>query len=209
METKKSPLSIRVIYWLTNISLGLTAFAFLLILLLNILLYTTDFGKEMQIQTELPVQVDFLEKGSLFINDQLIEVELVDATSKIHFIDTPEFITKKVGFVILLLILGMGYLTWIFRTFIRNVKNGEIFTIKNIGILKKLSYGIAGFWLFTNIYMRVYYYLIVKHLKFENIHFTGDISNYNELLLMALFIWMLAHIFIVGLKLQQEKELTI
>lgn len=209
MKTKKTPLSIRVIYWTTNFSLGILTLILLASIAFNILLYTNFFGNDMQLHTHLPVKLDFLEIGNLHLNNQDIKVELVEASARIHFFNTPSFITKKIGLVILLVILGTGYSTWIFRTFIKNVKNGETFTIKNISILKKLAYGIAGFWLFTLIYMRIFYYYIAKNLEFENIRITEDLPNYSGILFIALFIWVLAHIFITGLKLQQEKDLTI
>ncbi len=209
MESKKAPLSIRVIYWLTNFSLGMLALISLLAVVFNILLYTNFFGDDMQLHTRLPVKVDFLEVGNLYLNNQDVKVELVDATTSIHFFNTPSFITKRIGIVMLLVALAATYLTWIFQTFIWNVKKGQTFNIKNIELLKKLSYGIVGFWLFTVIYMRLFYYIIVKNLEFENIRLTDDIPNYSGILFIALFIWVLAHIFITGLKLQQEQDLTI
>jgi len=76
-------------------------------------------------------------------------------------------------------------------------------------ILKKLSYGIAIFWLFTVVYMHLIYHYIAKNLEFENIKITNDVSNYPGILFIALFIWTLAHIFITGLKLKEENDLTI
>ncbi len=209
METKKAPLSIRIIYWLTNISLGLLALIIIASLVFNVLLYTDFFGNNMQLHIQLPVKVDFLETGVLHLNNQDTKVELVDATTRIHFFNTPDFIAKKVGIAILLVTLFAGYLTWIFRTFIKNVKDGETFNIKNIRLLKTLAYGIAGFWLFTVVYMRIAYYYIAQNLEFTHVHITNDIPNYPGILFIALFIWVLAHIFITGLKLQQEKDLTI
>lgn len=209
METKRAPLSIRIIYWLSSIVIGLLALVLLATIVFNILLYTDFFGNDMQLHTNLPVKVDFLEIGNLHLNNQDIKVELVEATTRIHFFNTPAFITRKVGMAILFVVLIAGYLTWTFRRFIKNVKNGDTFNIKNISLLKSLSYGLVGFWLFTMIYMRIVYYYIAKRLEFENLLITDDIPNYSGILFIALFIWVLAHIFITGLKLQQEKDLTI
>lgn len=209
MKTKKSPLSILIVYWITNISLGLLLIIFLAAVAFNILMYTNFFGDNMQLHTQLPVKVDFLETGNLHINNQDVKVELVEATTKIHFFNTPEYIYKKIGIVVLLVVVGFSYLMWIFRVFIKNVKNGRIFNINNIQLLKKLAYGIALFWLFTVVYMRVFAYSIAEKLQFENIRITNDFPNYSGVLFLALFIWVLAHIFITGLKLQQEKDLTI
>jgi len=211
MESIKSPLSIRIIYWLTSFSLVMMIIVSLAAIVFNFMLYTKFFegDSNMQLHTDLPVKVDFLEIGKLRLNNQSVDVQLVEATSRIHFFNTPLFITRKVAPVIFLLVSGVVYMIWIFRNFIKNVKNGEIFNIKNITLLKHLSYGMVGLWLFTVVYMRIFYYYIVKNLEFENVRITEEIPNHSGLLFTALLIWVLAHIFITGLKLQEEKDLTI
>lgn len=209
MKTKKSPLSIRVIYWFTSIILGLMTIIFFASIIFNAMLYTDFFGNDMQLHIQLPVKVDFLEIGNLHVNDQDIKVALVDATTQIHFINTPKFITKKGGIAIMIIILFGWYLTWTFREFIKNVKNNKTFTLDNIALLKRISYTLLGLWLATVIYMRLAYYYIAKRLEFDSLLITDEIPNYSGILFVALFIWVLAHIFSTGLKLQQEKDLTI
>ncbi len=209
MKIRKPPLSIRVIYWFTSIMFGLLTIILFATIIFNALLYTDFFGNDMQLHIQLPVKVDFLEIGNLHVNDQDINVQLVDATSQIHFIDTPKFITRKGGVAILFVVLFGCYLIWTFRKFIKNVKNNQTFTLNNIELLKRISYTLLIFWLFTVIYMRIAYYYIAKRLEFESVRITDDIPNYLGILFVALFIWVLAHIFSTGLKLQQEKDLTI
>ena len=205
----KPPLSIRIIYWLSNIVLGLLTLVFFAAIVFNILFYTDFFGDNMQLHTTLPVKVDFLEKGNLYLNGQIVQVELVEAASRIHFINTPNFISKKVGIAVLFVVLFGLSLTWLFRTFIKNVKDGETFTVNNILLLQKLAYTLVALWLFTVIYMRLAYYYIAKNLEFEHVLITDDIPNYTGILVAALFLWVLAHIFITGVKLQEEQDLTI
>ena len=210
MKTIKSPFSIRLIYWFTNISLGLLALVFLVAIIFNILLYTDFFGSDMQLHTQLPVKVDLVEKGLLHLNNQDLKVELVEAKTKIHFLNTPTFLAKKFGIAILILILVVSYITWIFSLFIANVERGIIFTIDNINLLKKLAYGIVGYWFFTLVYYQLFYYYIAQHLEFDNVIIgSNEVSIDSNMLFVALFIWVLAHIFIKGVQLQQEKDLTI
>jgi hypothetical protein len=210
MKTIKIPLSIRLIYWFTNITLGLLSLVFIVAIVFNVLLYTDFFGNDVQLHTQLPVKVDFLEIGNLHLNDKDIKVELVEATTKIHFFNTPTFIAKKIGIILLIVVLVIGYITWIFKRFIVNVKNGIIFTIDNIKLLKKLAYGIIGFWIFTLVYSQLFYYYIAKNLEFKNVRIaSNDVSVDSDMLFVALIIWVLAHIFIKGVQLQQEKDLTI
>ncbi len=101
---------------------------------------------------------------------------------------------------------------WIFRTFIKNVKKGKIFSIKNISLLKRISYVLLGSWLVHLVYAQFILYFITRHFKFTHVQMITDsygLNSYAGILWIALFIWVLAHIFITGLKLQQEKDLTV
>jgi len=49
----------------------------------------------------------------------------------------------------------------------------------------------------------------ILNLQFENVRITNEIPSYSGILMAALFLWMLAHIFITGVKLKQENDLTI
>jgi len=209
MKTKKAPLSIRIMLWLTNVVVGLLMLIAIFSILINILLHTGFIGEDIQLHTQFPVKVDFNEIGTLVMNDQTINVKLVNASTKIHFIDTPVFIAKKVAVVLSLVVLGILYIMILFRRFIKNVKNGLTFNISNIKILKKISYSIVFFWLFTEIYMHIYYYYIATRVEFENIKISTDVDNYPWILVLALVIWVLAHVFTKGLEIQKENDLTI
>ena len=206
---KTDALSIKILYWLINIILGLFSLVIVAVIVFNILLYTNYFDDSMQLHVLLPVKVSFIETGLLHLNSQNIKVELVEAISKIHFFDTPNFITRKAGFILFLIVSLTAYFLWVFRLFVKNVKNGIVFTIKNIKHIKTLSYLLLGFWLVLIVYARLVYYYIVTNMHFENIQITNDYQNYSGVLLAALLVWVIAHIFGVGLKLQQDNDLTI
>lgn len=209
MKIIKPPFSISVIYWFTQVifilllSIGVGA------LLFNILLYTDFFGDDLQLHTYLPAKVNFLEKGDLFLNGKHVEVELVEASTKIHFFNTPGFIAKKIGAALLVVVSMIIYLVFEFRKFIGNVKKGVIFTQTNIFSLKKIAYGLVALWLFSVVYFRIAYHYIATNLSFEQVVITDEIPYYSGILFLALFIWVLAHIFITGLKIKEEQDLTV
>ncbi|MCK5846941.1 MAG: DUF2975 domain-containing protein [Bacteroidales bacterium] len=208
MKNTKSPLSIRIIYWFTIAIQYLLGMVVIGAIAFNVFIYL-EISDNLQIHTQFPAKVDFLEVGNLDINDQNVKIELVEATTKIHFIDTPIFIAKKAAIAMLIATSGFLYLIIVFKKFITNVKNGQTFNIENIKLLKKLSYGIVGFWLFTMIYMKLFYHYIGTRVEFEHIRISSDTNDYSVLLFIALLIWVLAHIFIKGLELQNDKDLTI
>jgi hypothetical protein len=209
MKTQKAPLSIRIFYWIINFNLILLML-FALGTIANILFKTHFFWNDMELfgSFGLPFKVDFLETGNLKMDNQLIKLELVQATGRIKILDSPNFISKYIAPFRLLLILAVGYLFWIFRKFLKNVKDGKTFEIKNISLLKQLAFGLALLWFYNYMAMAIAYHLIAKHIEFENIIITDDFDG-SPMLTVALMIWVLAHIFIKGVKLQEEKDLTI
>lgn len=206
---KTDALSIKILYWLTNIILGLLSLVIFGAILINILVHSDYYKGSLQLQVQLPIEVSFTETGVLHLNDQDIAVDLIEAYSKIHFNSTPAFISRKVAFFLLLVVSLLSYFLWVFRLFVKNVKNAIVFTRKNISHIKKMSYILLGFWILFIAYGRFTYYYIVNNMHFENIEFTSDYRNYTGILLAALLLWAIAHIFGVGLKLKQENELTI
>ena len=160
----------------------------------------------------LPVNIKILETGQLHHGNKNFTLKLKTTTENIEVVNPPRFITKKSVLVNLLIFLISLYLIWIFRKFVKNVKNGETFSIKNILLLKRIAYVLVGSWFVNTIYAQFLYFYITGHVKFTQIHIlsTGFLYNLNiDLLWQALIIWVLAHIFITGLKLKQEKDLTI
>lgn len=205
---KNKPFSLKLIYWLTNIVYYFMILGAIMALIFSLLLFFNKIG-DMHLNVSLPIKVDFHETGILHLNNQNIKVELVGAAPKIHFLDTPNFLTKQLSLFIILIVSFCAFLVYTFRTFVKNVYQGSVFSLKNIALLKQLAYGLIGMWMFGVIYFRLGYHFLAKNLIFENIHITDDIPNYSGVLLTALFIWVLAHIFKMGLELKQETDLTI
>ena len=208
METKKPPLSIRIIYWVTNVLFWLSIVISFVMLFDNILLYT---GIETNVGTSLhlPISINIQETGHL---NQHTTLKLITYSHLSKIVDPPVFIAKKIAIVILFFVLIGIYILWIFRKFIKNVKQGEIFSIHNISLLKKISYVYVGLWLVRTVFAQFIYSYFIDHIQLDNVKILSGGFFYNlnlDLLWNALIIWVLAHIFITGLKLQREKDLTI
>lgn len=209
MKNHKIPFSIKLLYWLTNIVFVLMILVCALVLLMNVLLYTNVFGEDVQMHAQLPVNVDLLETGNLHLNRQNIQVKLVDASAQIHFVDTPEFISRRIGVIVLVVTILILAVVRTFQLFMKNVYKGEVFILRNILLIKNLAYGLFAIWLFTIIYMHLFYYIVAKNLNFENVKIQDDVQSYSGVLIVSLFVWILAHIFEVGLRLKEDKDLTI
>jgi hypothetical protein len=212
MKTNESPLSIGVIYWIVNLFFWLAVVATFFFVMDTVLFYTglsNDIGSYGR---TLPVNIKISETGQLHHDNQTTILKLKAFTEDIEVVNPPRFITKKLVPGNLLIILIALYLIWIFRKFAKNVKNGETFSIKNISLLKRISYVLVVAWLAKTVYAQFLYFYITDHLKLDHIQIASSSFLYNlniDLLWQALIIWVLAHIFITGLKLKQEKDLTI
>lgn len=209
MKTLKTPLSINIIYWLTQVIFGLFLLVCGAAVVFNIMLYTDFFGNDLQLHTRFPVKVNILEEGNLYLNNTNIKVELVEGITKIHFFNTPLFLARWIGTALMMAIFIILYAMFSFRKFIINVKKHLIFLEENIQHLKNMAYAILALWIFTIVYMRIMYQTIAKHIEFKHVEIVDDFPNFAGLLMAALFIWVLSHIFMRGVKLQDEQNLTV
>lgn len=211
MENKKTPMSFHVIYWITNIITGLFFLVSVGVLALYILLWTDFFGPEsdLQLHIDLPGQIEYVDCGTMQYVDGDIDIKLVEASTKIHIVNTPLPIARNLALILLGVCALMFYMLFTFRQFISNVRKGQIFTINNIMRLQNISYVLVGFWVLMIVYRRVAYHLITTRLDMENVEVVSNFNSYAGILLAALFIWVLSHIFIRGLRLKEEQDLTI
>ena len=209
MKTSKTPLSIKVIYWITQIIFGLLLIVGGGVIVFNIMLFTDFFGNDLQLHVQFPVKVNILEEGNLFLSGQNIKIELVEGITKIHFFNTPMFLARWFGSAMLIAMGIIIYLIFTFRKFIINVKQHTIFVIDNIQYLKNIAYGLFTLWLFAIVYMRIIYSVIGSRVEFNYVEIIQDYPKFSGLLLLSLFIWVLSHIFMTGLRLQEEKDLTV
>jgi len=209
MENKKTPLSFNVIYWVMNVILVLSGLIAMGTIVLYVMLWTDFFGNDLQLHVNLPGKVNYLQCGTMSLMGTDIQVELVDASARIHFFNTPTFLARHF-FSFLMGVVALGVFTiWTFRQFIVNVRKGLTFTVSNIILLQRISYSLVGFWIIMIVYSRSAYYYISSRVQIENVEIIEDFDNHIGILLTALFIWVLSHIFMRGLKLQQEQDLTV
>ncbi len=213
MKAKHTPTSINLLYWLSNFSLVMLSIALFVVIVVSILAYTKpgSFDKDLSYTIPFPVNVKYISSGTLLLNNQEIKVELVDATARLEIHNPPPLINKIVIISLICTFLFSGLLIVLFRKFIKNVKAGQVFSVENINLLKYLSYGLVIVWVFQAIIIPIFhiYIVIANQLEFKDQSISVNIFHNSSTLVIALVIWMLAHIFLHGVRLQQEKDLTI
>lgn len=209
MKKRKNPLSINIIYWMTQVVFWLFIAVFVGAVALNIATQFELFDADMQLHTNLTTEVNYTEKGSLYLFDEEQEVEFVEAIGKIHFINTNPVLAKWFSGALICVVIIVLYIFLMFKRFIGNMYRGLIFERFNIQMLKKMAYGFLALWLFTIIYSRLFYYFIAKQIEFEHLVISSNFNNYGDLLLVALLLWVLSHVFMQGVKLEDDQKLTV
>lgn len=206
---KKTPLSIRVIYILTSIVYYLTALVSALGIILAFAILFGFLQNDLQLHVEMPVEVNFDEIGTAVVGGQELKVQIVEAIGKVHLIDTPSFIARRLAIPLLLLFPIVFWLVFLFHRFIRNVREGRVFEKRNFELLQMLGYSLMGLWLLMVVYMQIVRYTLVNDFVFEQIEITGNVRWFAGIFVGGLFTLVLAHIFLKGQQLEEENELTI
>jgi hypothetical protein len=174
----------------------------------NIALYLVDLD-ELHLHAVLPSEASYTEKGTVHLFGKEHEVEFVEATGKIHFINTDQRLAKWFGGFLMGIVCILLYIFLMFKRFIVNVYKGYIFEHFNIRMLKNMAYGLIAFWGFMLLYSRLFYYYIGKNAQFKHLTVSDNLNSYGFLLAIALFLWILSHIFMTGVKMQDEQNFTI
>lgn len=209
MKTQKTPWSIKILYWFTQFAFWMTSIITVVVILANLVLLTDIFTEPIQLRISMPVPIEVLESGVLHLENSDLPVRIEQAYGKLHFVDTPIYITRMVVKLMLVVILIGWFITFKFRKFMRNLKNGLLFEIENINNLKHISYGLVALFVFSRFYMGMLKIMMEKQLEFSTIKIGGDAYNTDVIIEIALLLWVLAHVFVKGIEMKNEQELTI
>jgi len=208
MESLNQPRSVKIIYWITLIVYWMFAIVTYIAMAFAIALIL-GFLNKTQLHIGMPLGIDINEVGLLEVSGQRVDVQYKEMYGKLHIIDTPREISRVYGFLMLFILSVALYIFMTFKKFITNVYQGAYFDRSNILLLKRIAYALVGVWLFTVFYVVFQYFYLMQNMEFETVIQSGDFQTYPVLLLVALLIWVLSHIFQKGVELQQDKELTI
>ena len=206
---KKAPISVRIIHFFSVIVFWLLIIITVASFIFNILLLTDLFGNDFQLRIALPVTFEVEETGIVQLYNKTNAVRIEEATGQLHVVDTPLRFSKIIMRIVFAVVAIALFMTWKFKLFITNIKNGLIFEKSNINNLKHISYGILTLFLLTKVYEQILYHTLVKYLDFNTIIIGRDFTDRSDMLVVAMLLWVLAHVFMKGVEMKQEQELTI
>ncbi|RLD20769.1 MAG: hypothetical protein DRI71_09950 [Bacteroidetes bacterium] len=206
---KKAPISVRIIHVLSVIVFWILVVITAASFVFNILLQTNAIGGDFQLRIALPVTFEVEEVGKAQLFDTINDVRIEEATGQLHIVNTPVRFSKIVLRILFAVVAIVLFMTWKFKMFITNIKDGLIFDASNINNLKHIAYGILILWLLTKVYMEVFYHTFVKFVEFHSVTLANDVTNENNMIVIALLLWVLAHIFMKGVEMKKEQDLTV
>lgn len=209
MKETKTPLSIKLIYWLTNFAFWMMTAIVIIILIANIMYVTVGYDHNLPVQISMPIPVDVNEIGTVNIGEDVFNVQIVDAYGKMKFIDAPSIIMRWFVHVVLLTGLMGWFVIWRLKEFTYNIRNGKIFDLVNINKLKQVAYGLLALYITSRIYMGVLSIQFQNNLEMSSISLGSKLYDTDSIIIASVVLWALAHIFMKGVEMKQEQELTI
>jgi hypothetical protein len=206
---QKAPISVRIINVLSIISFWILIVVTSISFIGNIILETGLIDEEFGLKIALPVTFDVVETGATKIGAHHGDIRIEDATGQMYLPKTPIQFTKSLMRLLFAVLLIALFMAWKFKMFIANIKEGLIFESTNINNLKHIAYGILILFLITKVYEEVLYYTMVRYVEFESIIIGRERTERSDMIIAALLLWIVAHIFMKGVEMKEDQELTI
>lgn len=209
MKTQKSNFSIKLIDGLSHLFFWFFAVVASLLVIIIVINSLGLASTNVNIGIDLPTSFKVLEKGSFNNGDTPLAITITEASGTIMFENAPRQFTTILLLLIVPVLAAFLYMLWLFKGFTKNVKLGNTFKAENIRHLKRIAYVIAGTWLYLQTVNAVYNFYIVPKFSFNNLQFEYSHGSLGGMLLFALFMWVLSHIFEKGAEIEEENRLTV
>ncbi len=202
----KTPLSIKLIYWIVNFAFWIAIIGIAAIIVEHILLFINPDSYHFSKFT-IPLKLDLLPISEVSINGKITSVKIskIQGIFNIWDLGTPPAIV----FYINLFLNGtlFIYALHTVKKILINVKGNSVFTFVNVNYLKKASFAFFIIWIVSDIILQSYMEIRFAFFNpFNNLFMDYLLSTH---LLIAAILLAIAYIFEHGVKLQNYKDLTI
>jgi hypothetical protein len=214
------PRSIGLLYLITKLSFW---FSILFSLVLSSLLIYGTLGKNIPLKVTLETNDSIYEKDYSFNNKdvvikkskltkefpiQTLKRKLILKHQAFHLASIPEQIT--ILFSTLLLLAIMMRTTYCSKEFMRAMNKGLYFERATIEKLRAISYLLLSAWFLNLLSSSILKFLWANPVvnPIAKIHLSTNFPSIN-LLVFSLMLWVLSYVFLQGVKLKEENELTV
>jgi hypothetical protein len=209
MTKKESPLSIKIIYWLTEVIYFMSAILALGAIGLFIWSLFGPIPESLNLHLQSPYTFELETPGTYHLEGITQELNFTEINGRIGFQDTP---TKIVHWMTTAIFIGAMILFMVvrsFRAFVRVLRSGSYFDPRNVGRLKHMALWILVFWVFNKVYFIALGEFLRDSLYLDGMEIIGVYDTGSVEIFVALFLWVLSHIFQQGMEIQNENELTV
>jgi hypothetical protein len=209
---QKAPLKIRIIETIISTIYGLTILFCLVTIFFAILSSTGTFidspKMSFQLPIEIPIKSDAEHNGRVRFCGQEVELADLNASGKVEIKNAPKSLAIISSILYAITTFFAVFIMHLLYRFVSNVKKGVVFEKENLKLLRKLGYTLLGFYFFN---------LLVPLLWKLGFEIDGHATNFSlhidgsslATLISALFILMISQLFLHGLEMKNENELTI
>jgi hypothetical protein len=203
----KTSISIKVLYWFTNIFYWVLIGALVLFISSRVL-HVWDMDFDFSSTMGVRLDKELLNISSIQINEIETPIKVSKILGKVAIKDLPGGFSWVLDALAVVTITLFLYILNRVRAFFSRVKNDSIFTYENVILLTHASYGLFTYGLLdilTNLYMKWSYSIGSK----TQINIDMPSIFFNNGFVFGLLLLVLAQIFKRGVELQNEVELTV
>ena len=205
----KDSKALKICYFFTNLSYYLSLVCFVGVMLL--LAVDGITGAKVIKYMHLPVEVTYEDIGRTLPLEQIKSDDIMPVVGFQNVkLDVSNFDHMAQNMWIpFILLIGLVYVLYLFRLFLRTVRENSPFAPENPQRLKRIGYlvtaagPVAG--IMNNIYARIYIHFI--DLPGATIDVTKN--DYAYPIFLGLMIIVIAHIFDIAVKMKLEQDLTV
>lgn len=201
----KTPLSISVIYWVVSAVYWVIIIVFILLMIQY--MYVWDLiDYALMSNIKLPVDPKLIDLQSMVLNESVTPVKVNSVIAEVDYAHLDKYFLGIYNGGTLILV-GILFFWWTnIRQFMSNVRRNVIFSAANVKYIKTAAYGMFVVW-FISLLLHIYhswYFDLLNPITIDFIDLFFD--NY---FVAGMAILALAYVFETGVKLQEEKNLTI
>ncbi len=209
LKSLKDSKALKVCYWFTNISFYLSCFAAILVV---VLLGVNMFGGVRTLKyMQLPIIVTYDDISRTLPLDQTKSDELVPVVGFERVkLDVSKYEKMaQMMWLPLILLLGVIYIIYLFKIFLKTVRLNSPFDKDNPKRLKLIGYLITAagpiVGITSNIYARIFIHLI--DLPGASIEIPTEMYPFT--IFLGLMIVVIAQVFEIAVKMKLEQDLTV
>ncbi len=202
----KTPLSIRLIYWMINIGFWLNI-AGLIFVIINIFYSTEELFNLIGMRFIYSIDKNMVDISSIIIHGKETPVMINEVSVAVSTQDlSRNFVILNNVAALVSVVISLALFQKL-KELLINIKNNIVFGLQNVQLLKSSAYLLFSIWLFSDMLFPKYIEWYIGAKKQYQIIFTDlFFSNY---FILAIALLAIAYIFERGVKLQDYKDLTI